>query len=384
MAGRGAGLRKQTEMGSMSMKIASYNVENLFERAVALSASADATAAEATIAAQGEINVLLRKAIYDDPVRARILELLTQLGLRDSDAGSPLVILRQNRGQLVRRHQDGTVEVVAGGRGDWLGWVELKTEAVNETSTQNTARVIKEVDADILGVVEAETRHSLRDFSRVLLRQVGGQPYEESMLIEGNDDRGINVGLIAKEGFDVDNIDTHIFDLVKVNEPIFSRDCPEYLVRGKTGTEVLVLVNHFKSKRGGGDARRLRQATRVKEIVNQRLAEQPNLVVLGDFNDTPDSANLAPLLTGTPLKDISTHAGFDDGGFPGTFGAQGASNRIDYILLSPSLFDNVTAGGILRRGVFSASDQWPMFDTVTKKSEQASDHAAIWAEITLP
>lgn len=384
MAGRGAGLRKQTEMGLMSMKIASYNVENLFERAVALSAGTDATAAEAAIAAQGEINVLLRKAIYDDPVRARILELLTQLGLRDSDDGSPLVILRQNRGQLVRRHQDGTVEVVAGGRGDWLGWVELKTEAVNETSTQNTARVIKEVDADILGVVEAETRHSLRDFSRVLLRQVGGQPYEESMLIEGNDDRGINVGLMAKEGFDVDNIDTHIFDLVKVNEPIFSRDCPEYLVRGKTGTEVLVLVNHFKSKRGGGDARRLRQATRVKEIVNQRLAEQPNLVVLGDFNDTPDSANLAPLLTGTPLKDISTHASFDDGGFPGTFGTQGASNRIDYILLSPSLLDNVTAGGIFRRGVFSANDQWPMFDTVTKKSQQASDHAAIWAEITLP
>lgn len=204
------------------------------------------------------------------------------------------------------------------------------------------------------------------------------------MLIEGNDDRGINVGLMAKEGFDIDNIDTHIFDLVKVNEPIFSRDCPEYLVRGKTGTEVLVLVNHFKSKRGGGDARRLRQATRVKEIVNQRLAEQPNLVVLGDFNDTPDSANLAPLLTGTPLKDISTHASFDDGGFPGTLGTQGASNRIDYILLSPSLLDNVTAGGIFRRGVFSASDQWPMFDTVTKKSEQASDHAVIWAEITLP
>jgi endonuclease/exonuclease/phosphatase family metal-dependent hydrolase len=371
-------------MELVAMKIASYNVENLFERAVALSVQTDAASAEAVTAAQGEINTLLRKPAYDAQDRARIIALLTLLGLRDSDDGSPLVMLRQNRGQLVRRHHNGDVEVIAGGRGDWLGWVELKTEAVNEVTTQNTARVIKDVDADILAVVEAESRHSLRDFSRVLLRQVGGQPYEHTMLIEGNDDRGINVGLATKDGFDIDNIDTHIFDLVQPNQPIFSRDCPEYLVRTAAGSEVLVLVNHFKSKIGGGDARRLRQATRVKEIVEQRLPTHPNIVVLGDFNDTPDSANLAPLLAGTPLKDISRHPAFDDGGLPGTFGTQGAANKIDYILMSPNLMANVTAGGIDREGVFSASDRWPMLATVTRKADQASDHAAIWADIDLP
>jgi len=203
------------------------------------------------------------------------------------------------------------------------------------------------------------------------------------MLIEGNDDRGINVGLLTKEGFAFDALRTHIFDLFAPNRAIFSRDCPEYLVRSAAGTEILVLVNHFKSKRGGGDAQRLRQATRVKDIVTERLTEHPNLVVLGDFNDTPDSDNLKPLLTGTPLKDISTHPSFDDGGFPGTFGGQGAGDRIDYLLLSPALMDKVTAGGIFRKGVFSASDRWPMFNSVTAKSEQASDHAAIWADIDL-
>jgi endonuclease/exonuclease/phosphatase family metal-dependent hydrolase len=366
------------------MKIASYNVENLFERAVAISGDTDAADAEAAIVAQGEINVVLRKPVYDAADRARILELLTALGLRDSDDDSPLVLLRQNRGQLVQRHQNGDVEVVASGRGSWLGWVELKLQAVNEVSTQNTARVINELDADILAVVEAETRHSLRDFSRVLLRQVGGQPYEHSMLIEGNDDRGINVGLMTRDAFAIGEIRTHIFDHVQANQPIFSRDCPEYLIRSAAGSEMLVLVNHFKSKRGGGDARRLLQATRVKEIINARLAEHPNLVVLGDFNDTPHSANLAPLLTGTPLKDISTHPAFDDGGFPGTFGTQGASNRIDYLLLSPALMNLVNAGGIMRKGVFSASNRWPVLPTVTTKAEQASDHAAIFADITLP
>jgi len=362
------------------LRIASYNVQNLFERAVALADEVDAEDA-AVILKQGEINVLLRKAVYSDADRARILELLTELGLRKSDDGTPLVMLRQNRGQLVRRRQTGEVEVIARGRADWVGWVELRLETVDELTTRNTARVIHEVDADIVGVVEAETRGSLRDFSRVMLRRVGGQPYAHSMLIEGNDDRGINVGLMTKEGFELDEERTHVFDLTANDQPIFSRDCTEYLVRTPSGTEILVLVNHFKSKRGGGDARRLLQATRVKEIVNERIADHPNLVVLGDLNDTPDSANLAPLFSETPLEDISTSPLFDDDDLPGTYGTMTARHKIDYVLLSPALLDEVTAGGVFRKGVFSASDRWPTFDDMTEKIHQASDHAAIWAEL---
>ena len=139
-------------------------------------------------------------------------------------------MLRQNRGRLVKRPESGGLEVVAKGRADWVGWVELKTEPTDEQSTRNTARVIKEVDADVLGVVEAESRRSLRDFSRVMLRRVGGQPYEHSMVIDGNDDRGIDVGLMTKEGFEFDVVRTHIFELDD-GQPLFSRDCVEYLVR---------------------------------------------------------------------------------------------------------------------------------------------------------
>jgi hypothetical protein len=39
--------------------------------------------------------------------------------------------LRKIRGQLLRRPRSGPVEVVAKGRGSWIGWVELKTEQVD-------------------------------------------------------------------------------------------------------------------------------------------------------------------------------------------------------------------------------------------------------------
>lgn len=364
------------------MRIASYNVENLFQRAVAMSESAGAAGAAALLA-QATVNEILRKATYTAADRARILQLLEDLGIDRKDDASPFVVLRQNRGQLVRRPRNKPPEIVARGRASWVGWVELKSEPVDEVATLNTARVIHELDADVQGIVEAESRHALRDFSRVMLRRVGGQPYEHSMLIQGNDNRGINVGLMTKAGFTFETMRTHIFDMAKPNRPVFSRDCPEYLIRTPAGAEVLVLVNHFKSKMGGGNAKRLEQATRVKEIVAERLAQHANLVVLGDLNDTPNSASLAPLLS-TKLKDISTHPQFEDGGFSGTFGTQGARDKIDYLLLSPALMSKVTDGGIFRRGVFSASGRWPFFDTVKEKVQQASDHAAIWADIDLP
>jgi endonuclease/exonuclease/phosphatase family metal-dependent hydrolase len=125
---------------------------------------------------------------------------------------------------------------------------------------------------------------------------------------------------MSKDVFEFETAHTHIFDRRDNDQPIFSRDCPEYVIRTPGGNDVLVLGNHFKSKRGGGDAQRRRQATRVRDIVNQRLAAHPNL--LGDLNDTPDSPTLAPLLKETPLEDISASPHFDDGGFPGTFDAQ--------------------------------------------------------------
>jgi hypothetical protein len=76
------------------------------------------------------------------------------------------VILRRTRGQLVTRSRDGTVRVTAKGRGDWIGSLELRREAVNEDATRNTARVVGDMAADVLAVIEAEDRPALQRFQR--------------------------------------------------------------------------------------------------------------------------------------------------------------------------------------------------------------------------
>ena len=111
------------------------------------------------------------------------------------------MILRENRGQLITSSKLKGPRIVANGRADWVGWLEMKTDVINGVATRNTAQVIRDVDPDVLAVIECEGRHALQQFSHQLLPTVGGEPYDNIMLIDGNDDRGIDVGLMTKRGY---------------------------------------------------------------------------------------------------------------------------------------------------------------------------------------
>ena len=218
------------------------------------------------------------------------------------------------------------------------------------------------------------------------------------MLIDGNDDRGIDVGLMTKAGFDIGRMQSHINDVQPNGNLVYSRDCPEYSITTPSGEQIWVLPNHFKSKFGGNNAasiaKRQAQATRTAEIY-QRLIDtgNENVVVLGDLNDTPDSDPLQPLLASTDLHDVTDHPQFDVGEFNvpannssrgiGTYGLGNDNDKIDYLLLSPALFARVTAGGLFRRGAWPGSrpQRWEVYDELTERIHVASDHHVIWAEI---
>ena len=372
------------------MRIGSFNVENLFDRAKLL-AGADWTTHRALLEKYARLTRLLQRATYSPTDKTLIVLLLTDLGLESSDSGT-YVTLRQNRGRLITRRRAGGLTVVADGRSDWVGWLELRTEAVSELTARHTAQVVHDLHADVLGVVEAESRLALQRFNVDLLRPVSDRIYGHVMLIDGNDDRGIDVGIMTRGDLPVERIVSHVDD-ADLAGLVFGRDCPEYTVALPGGGSLLVMVNHFKSKGYGQAAdsnrRRRRQAQRVAEVYRQRRAEgHEHVVVLGDLNDTPDSAPLAPLLVGTPgdpsdLRDVAAHPAFDDGGFPGTYTTGRAANKIDYILCSPAVFEAITAAGVFRKGVWTASGRWEMYPTLTREQDAASDHAALWADVDL-
>jgi hypothetical protein len=155
---------------------ASFNVENLFSRPRAFN-TADWATGEPVLAAYREFNTLIAKPIYSPADRDRMRELLLALdvyqinnhgAVRRHLAVNPRwAWLRKNRGGFDREPADATnsVQIIAGGRGDWIGWVELATEAVNESS-RTTARVIGDIDADILAVIEVEDRAALVRFEQ--------------------------------------------------------------------------------------------------------------------------------------------------------------------------------------------------------------------------
>lgn len=384
-------------------KIAAFNVENLFDRATAFNQSE--SVAQQAVGAVAELNAIFEEATYTAARKRRILDLVARLRLNRFNEG-PLALIRTIRGQVLRRPRAGGIEVVADGRDDWIGWAELKTAPVDEIAVENTGRVLRDVDADILAVVEAENRVVLQHFTELIVERMAEElpaaqrptPYANFMLIDGNDDRGIDVGIMTKPGFDVGLMRSHINDRAAGGERIFSRDCPEYAVTTPAGEVIWILPNHFKSKFGGNDARsiakRTGQSVRTAEIYEALQSQGQDLVVvLGDLNDTPDSAPLQRLLAGTNLREITDHAAFDPGPFRvppgntnrgvGTFGLGNDNQKIDYLLLSPALFARVRRAGLFRKGAWPGRrpPRWDVYPELTEEIHVASDHHVVWAEV---
>lgn len=68
----------------------------------------------------------------------------------------------------------------------------------------------------------------------------------------------------------------------------------------------------------------------------------------------------------------------------GTYGSGNQKEKIDYMLMSDPLYAKVVGGRVFRKGVYRGSrtkDPWDIFATLEKKEHEASDHAAIFADL---
>ena len=372
------------------MRLATFNVENMFDRPKAMNLPTYAEGKPILEDFQ-KLTLLTEKDNYTPKVKADLLEIMQRhKGLLGPNKESKFIRLRDIRGNLFEKPKNKPAEITANGRSDWIGWFELITEPVKEIATENTARIVGLLNADVLGVIEAEDRIVLKRFNDDVLPIVDMSSFGHIMLIDGNDDRGIDVGILCGADFRIVRMLSHVDD-TDDKGIIFSRDCPEYEIETPQGHRLLVMINHFKSKGFGSpaasSAKRLRQAKRVRAIYDEhRAAGVEHIAILGDLNETPDNEPMDPLLRqGSDLTDIMTHAKFLGDGRPGTFANGTKSGKLDYILLSPALSNKVVQGGIERRGVWGGKngDLFPHLDTMKSALDAASDHAALFVDLDL-
>lgn len=365
----------------MKLRVATFNMENLFTRPSAMADGAGARGQRA-IDDHATLNSIIEKALYSDHDKALLMELEKRYGFAALNPPSnALVLLNRVRGQLYSKSGGATV-VKADGRGDWTGWFELRQKDIKWAATYNTGRVIAEVSPDILVCVEVESRPTAMRFNEQVLKAEFHQEYPHVMVIDGNDMRGIDVGVLSR--FPINGIRSHVDDRSPGGERTFSRDCPEYVIQLSDDKSIVVIPNHFKSKRGGDSpavrARRRAQASAASAIAKRAQSISRHVLLAGDLNDTPDSDTIAPLLM-DGFADVMSHRSYPKDR-PGTYSTGTARNKIDYLIMSPALKAALRQTGIERRGSYHPNT-WTPFDTVKSKADEASDHHLVWADFEI-
>ncbi len=366
-----------------TIKIATYNLNNLFERVKVLELEGFSNEAKQILQDVKQLNELLEKESYDGPIGQKILGLLTKYFF-EKKAGkyvakkNPYIFITEIKEKLYSVSKDGSgPKLKANGRTDWFGWVEFRKSNTNDIALLNTGRVLNEVRADIVCCVEVDNRIALKRFSEEVMKKEYGFHYSCPMLIDGNDERGIDVGVLTN--FAIGKMISHVNDGINETNkhPVFSRDCPEYEIILNKDTSLYLLCNHFKSKGYGlpeaSNKKRKLQADKVVDILSKYNLTKDYVVVAGDFNDTPDSEPLKNLLSIANLHDVLNSPLYS--GDKSTYHT--GNDQIDYLLVSAPIWNALQSVGIERRGIFKkGTDHFPQ---VTGKANQASDHACVWA-----
>lgn len=290
-------------------------------------------------------------------------------------------------------HQLKITEVVTlAGRGKGL-----KPAPISEQQRQNTAATIVAAKPDILAVAEVENLITLRLFNAKYLKNY----FDRIILIDGNDPRGIDVGLLVRRGYDCDlanvrsNSDlsksggilptSNRLDMKKcLGNAAFSRDCLEVDI-DVGSTKLTLLVNHLKAQetKGNVDAstqKRRGQAAMVAKIVDRVAKSGRRPIVMGDLNKDIDSegydGSLDPLVNSKTLVD--PFADFSEK-WTHYYASKRSVSRLDYILVDKKLAGSIASKEVFRGGLAPSCKQYPgeRVGDIAKSGLEASDHCPV-------
>jgi len=201
--------------------------------------------------------------------------------------------------------------------------------------------VLAAMNLDVVGVSEVENRKVLEDLvTHSNLKKLGYQIVH----FDSPDRRGIDVALLYKPRI-FRPFSTAMIPVWTAEDPDFiTRDI--LLVKGLIGTDTLsVFVNHWPSRRGGKEDKRILAAQVLRKSVDSLFSLNPNakIICMGDFNDDPTNRSLKKVLRAVgKIEQVennalynTTYSTFKRGYGTGVY--NGAWNLFDQLIISKSL-----------------------------------------------
>jgi len=244
---------------------------------------------------------------------------------------------------------------------------KIKPTKISQEQRINTANAILEANPDILAVEEVENLTTLRLFNDKYMDNA----FDQIVLLDGNDARGIDVGLLIKKqtNLKILEIRSHADEAIDgsylkksnrlntqvTGQAIFSRDCLEVDVQIENSILTL-LVNHFKAQdtKPASKAKRERQAKRVATLAKLAKMNKKVPVVLGDLNiDTQQDdydSSLDPLFEGDDLYDAFSMVNANER-WTHYYSTKHEVSRLDYILIDHDCVSKVCGVEIMRKGL---------------------------------
>lgn len=241
----------------------------------------------------------------------------------------------------------------------------IVTTAEYTAHRKAVGKVLNQIDADILILVEVENKAVLDDLNQT---ELGGK-YSASNLIDGNDYRGVDIGVLSK--YPIDSVVSHKdegFPLNGTQGPnyYFSRDCPEIHIRFN-GRNMVFLGTHLKAKSNDDPIKRLAEAQHTRAIADSLAKQDPTraIAILGDFNDTPDSPPYVAIVGSGASKytDVTLSLAAAD---RWSYNFQGKFELIDYQFVNAILAPMLDAQSVTIKhsaDVDTASDHSPVIAT---------------------
>jgi endonuclease/exonuclease/phosphatase family metal-dependent hydrolase len=228
------------------------------------------------------------------------------------------------------------------------------TPAKPREEMEQFAQSIELLNADVLALEEVENRDHLQRFVDVFLPDMG---YQEVVLFEGNDGRGIDVALLSRVPVGPVRSHRHIRFPGPNGEGTmrFNRDVLAVTLQPAGGPPVEVWVVHLKSKRGSGENGvdetepvRLAEATEVRKLLDEQLARDPQarIIVTGDFNDTIDSKSIQTIVGSGPTAMWSAFTDLGSNPAVVTYNEEPFRSVIDHLLCSPALHERFVKGSV--------------------------------------